>query len=180
MSTEKISAREKIVAVAGGLFSREGFRAIGIDRIIAESGVAKATFYKHFPSKDDLIVAWIDKAEGFSKARLSTEHGPTPLFEYMDTMIGIARETWCMGCTFQGTASEFADVAHPAHAAAKRVKQNVLDELKSRAKAQGMAESHIVAEQMYLFLEGIWASVRMFRSDAPLAHAKDAVRKLAA
>jgi AcrR family transcriptional regulator len=179
MSTEKISARDKIVNTAGSLFFKEGFRATGIDRIIAESDVAKATFYKHFPSKDDLIVAWIDKAEGLSKSRLPAEPGPAPLFEYMDTMIGIARETWCMGCTFQGSASEFADVAHPAHAAAKRVKQNVLSELKSRAKAQGINQPHVVAEQMYLLLEGVWASVRMFQSEAPLTHAKAAVRKLA-
>jgi pyridoxal biosynthesis lyase PdxS len=56
----------------------------------------------------------------------------------------------------------------------------VLSELTHRATAQGLAQPRDVAEQMYLLLEGVWATVRMFQSDAPLAHARDAVRKLAA
>ena len=53
------SAREKILEVAGGLFFQYGYRAIGIDMIIAESQIAKATLYRHFKSKDDLIVAYL-------------------------------------------------------------------------------------------------------------------------
>jgi AcrR family transcriptional regulator len=52
---EPPSARDRILAVAGRLFYRDGYRAIGVDRVIGEAEVAKATFYKHFPSKDDLI-----------------------------------------------------------------------------------------------------------------------------
>jgi AcrR family transcriptional regulator len=180
MSSEKLSPRDRIVKTAGQLFYKEGYRAIGIDRVIAEADVAKATFYKHFPSKDDLIVAWINHAEVSSRSMLPPVAGPTPLFDYMDKMIGIARQNWCMGCTYQGTASEFADVKHPAHAASRKVKENVLAELAARAKAQGLKHPKAVAEQMFLLLEGVWASVRMFRDDAPLAHAKTAVRALAA
>jgi AcrR family transcriptional regulator len=180
MSSENLSPRDRILQVAGNLFYREGYRATGIDRVIAEADVAKATFYKHFPSKDELIVAWIKNAEGMTKVAMPPADGATPLFDYMDKMIGIARESWCMGCTFQGTAAEFVDVTHPAHAASKQVKENVLAELESRAAAQGHAKPKVLAEQMYLLLEGVWASVRMFQSDAPLAHARDAVRKLAA
>jgi AcrR family transcriptional regulator len=180
MSSENLSPRDRILKTAGNLFYKEGYRAIGIDRVIAEAEVAKATFYKHFPSKDDLIVAWIKQAEGMTATILPSMDSATPLFDYMDKMIGIARENWCMGCTFQGTASEFVDVTHPAHAASKQVKENVLTELTRRAKAQGLTNPRRVAEQMYLLLEGVWATVRMFQSDAPLAHARDAVRKLAA
>jgi AcrR family transcriptional regulator len=180
MSSENLSPRDRVLKVAGSLFYKEGYRAIGIDRVIAEADVAKATFYKHFPSKDDLIVAWIKQAEGMSKGVLPPIEGSTPLFDYMDKMIGIARENWCMGCTFQGTAAEFVDVTHPAHAASKQVKENVLAELEHRAAAQGLTDAKAVAEQMFLLLEGVWASVRMFQSQAPLAHAQAAVRKLAA
>jgi AcrR family transcriptional regulator len=179
MSSEKLSPRDRILKTAGQLFYREGYRAIGIDRVIAEADVAKATFYKHFPSKDDLIVAWIEQAEAMSKGALPPMQGATPLFDYMDKMIGIARQDWCMGCAYQGTAAEFADPAHPAHAASLQVKHNVIAELMARAKAQGVKHPKAVAEQMFLLLEGIWASVRMFRSDAPLSHAKAAVRTLA-
>ena len=57
-------AREKILATAFRLFYAQGFRAAGIDTIIAESGVAKATFYKYFPAKDDLMLAYLEKVDG--------------------------------------------------------------------------------------------------------------------
>jgi AcrR family transcriptional regulator len=54
------SARDRILRAAHDLFYRDGVRATGIDRVIAESGVAKLTFYRHFPSKNDLIRAYLD------------------------------------------------------------------------------------------------------------------------
>jgi AcrR family transcriptional regulator len=176
---EKIGPRERILKTAGRLFYEEGYRAVGIDRVIAEAEVAKATFYKHFPSKDDLIVSWIKDAEDMSRSVLPPAEGATPLFDYMDKMIGIAQQTWCMGCTFQGAASEFGDALHPAHAAALLVKQNVIAELVSRAEKQQLPQPRKTAELMFLLLEGVWASVRMFKAEAPIQHAKAAVRALA-
>jgi AcrR family transcriptional regulator len=170
--------RDRILQVAGRLFYREGYRAIGIDRVIAEADVAKATFYKHFPSKDDLITAWIARAEDQSSQALPPEDGPEPLTAYALAMLAIARSGGCMGCTYQGTAAEFSNPAHPAHAAALGVKRRVLDVLETRARAQGITDAKATAEAVFLVLEGIWASVRMFGPDAPLAHAESALKKL--
>jgi AcrR family transcriptional regulator len=177
---EKSGPRERILKTAGRLFYEDGYRAVGIDRVIAEAEVAKASFYKYFPSKDDLIVAWIKNAETMSRSALPPIDSKTPLFDYMDKMISIAQQTWCMGCTFQGAASEFSDLAHPAHAAALDVKQNVIAELEARAAKQNLADPKKIAQMMFLLLEGVWASARMFRSEAPIQHAKSAVRLLAA
>ena len=57
------AARARILDTATRLFYARGLRAIGVDTIIAESGVAKATFYKHFPAKDDLIAAYLDRVD---------------------------------------------------------------------------------------------------------------------
>ena len=57
-------ARQRILDAAFRLFYARGIRAVGVDTIIAESGVAKATFYKHFPAKDDLVVAYLDRVDG--------------------------------------------------------------------------------------------------------------------
>ena len=62
--TRPSAARERILDTAFALFYARGIRAVGVDLIIAESGVAKATFYKHFPAKDDLVVAYLDKVDG--------------------------------------------------------------------------------------------------------------------
>lgn len=173
------SARDRILSVAGRLFYREGYRAVGVDRVIAEADVAKATFYKHFPSKDDLIVAWINRAEAVSAKALPPADGPRPLIAYADAMVDIALQPFCMGCTFQGTAAEFVDPTHPAHAAALGVKERVLALLTERAEREGHAHPRTVAESIYLLLEGVWATTRMFGAKAPLTHAKAAIRKLA-
>jgi AcrR family transcriptional regulator len=55
-----ISARERVLRAAYALFYRDGIRATGIDRVIAEAGVTKVTFYRHFPSKNDLIRAFLE------------------------------------------------------------------------------------------------------------------------
>jgi AcrR family transcriptional regulator len=173
------SARDRILSVAGRLFYREGYRAVGIDRVIAEADVAKATFYKHFPSKDDLIVAWINQAEATSSKHLPSADGPHPLIAYADAMVDIALQPYCLGCTYQGTAAEFVDPAHPAHAASLGVKERVLAMLAERATKEGHADAKSVAEGIYLLLEGVWATSRMFGAKAPLSHAKAAIRKLA-
>ena len=173
------SARDRILAVAGRLFWRDGYRAIGVDRVIAEAGVAKATFYKHFPSKDDLIVAWINLAEAQSKGLMAVE-GPQPLTAYADAMIDVAGQDFCLGCTYQSSASEFGEIGHPAHQAALGVKRRVLAEMERRAQAQGLQDPAGVAASVFLLIEGVWAARRMFGADAPLAGAKAAVRRLIA
>lgn len=178
-SPEKpVPARDRILNVAGPLFYREGYRAVGIDRVIAEADVAKATFYKHFPSKDDLIVAWIARAEAASSQGLPSEDGPEALTAYVDAMLAMARRGSCMGCTYQASAAEFHDPTHPAHAAAMGVKTRVLATLETRARAQGLTDPRATAEAVFLFLEGVWASVRMFGAQAPLTHASAAARRL--
>lgn len=60
---EASSARRRLLDAATRLFYEGGIHAVGIDRIIAEAGVAKATFYNHFPSKDDLVVAYLEEID---------------------------------------------------------------------------------------------------------------------
>jgi AcrR family transcriptional regulator len=180
-TTEKsVPPRDRIVDVAGPLFYREGYRAVGVDRVIAEAGVAKATFYKHFPAKDDLIVAWVMRSEERSAKSLPPVDGPLPLIAYADHMIDIAGKVWCLGCTYQGTAAEFSDPAHPAHAASMGVKRRVIENLQQRARNQGLRDPQAAAERVFLLLEGVWAATRMFGATAPLSHAKDAIRRLIA
>ena len=180
MSTENISSpRERILTVAGQLFYRDGYRAVGIDRIIADSDVAKATFYKYFPAKDDLIVAWIEAAEKMANATLPEADVPEPLFAFTDRLIDVAMSPRCLGCTWQGAASEFVEVSHPAHAKSIEVKERLIAALALRAKRQNIHNPSEVANNIFLLLEGVWASVRMLRSAAPLRGAKAAVRKLA-
>lgn len=178
MSRQPRSARDRILDVAGPLFHREGSRAVGVDRVIAEAGVAKATFYAHFPSKDDLIVAWLLRAEEAVAAILPPEDAPDALSAYAFLMIDLAGRPGCLGCAYQGGAAEFGDPSHPVRAAARGVKERVLAALRRRAGAQGLPDA--AAERVFLLLEGVWAAVRVLGPDAPLDAAHDALRRLLA
>jgi AcrR family transcriptional regulator len=171
MSTEKPevpSARDRIISTAGALFYREGYRAIGVDRVIAEADVAKATFYRHFPSKDDLIVAWIGAADAGAAKAMPPADGPTALTDYIHAVMAIAARDACAGCTYQGAAGEFTREDHPVHKAARGVKDRVLADLVARATAQGLAHPAAVAEEIFLLTEGLWAAKRMYGADVRL------------
>ena len=179
-SPQPIPPRERILAVAGPLFFREGFRAVGVDRVIAESGVAKATFYRHFPSKDDLIVAWLVQADTFMSAWLdkATAGSSRPLIAIFEALESLARTPQCLGCTFQGVSAEFPDLDHPGHRTAAASKRRVLSRIEDLAVEAGVAKPRNLAEQLYLLLEGAWASVRMFGAAAPVGHAAAAAKAL--
>ena len=171
MSSDKLPPpRERILGVAGTLFYREGYRAVGVDRVIAESGVAKATFYKHFPSKDDLIVAWLDRADMqvAAWAEAATKGKPEPLVALFEALLAMARLPQCLGCTFQGTAAEFPDAGHPGHIRARQSKTSMIEMLEELAEREGLADPQGVARALFLFIEGALASIRMFGQEAPV------------
>lgn len=111
------SARGRILDTATRLFYAEGVHAVGIDRIIAEAGVAKATFYHHFPAKDELVRAYL--AAEYQRQRDAVEAlrasvGPRAalvrIFDYLgDTGASAAFR----GCPFTNAAAEYPDPAHP-------------------------------------------------------------------
>lgn len=173
------SARDRILRVAGQLFYRDGYRAIGVDRVIAEADVAKATFYKHFPSKEALILAWLDAAEA-QMAALAPEGPGAGLSAYAGAMLTLAERPQCLGCAFQTSAAEFGEEGHPAHKAARAAKARVLETMAARAAAEGFAAPGDIAAQVFLLLEGVWAARRMFGAEAPFAAARAALQQLLA
>jgi AcrR family transcriptional regulator len=171
----KSPAREQILETATKLFYQHGFRAVGIDTIIAESGVAKMTLYKHFPSKDDLIVAYLEHS---NQAFWDWCDGVTKPFEgkprkqleaIFEGVAKLANSPQCLGCTFTGAAGEFPELDHPGHKAALEHKKQVLEKFKELAKSAKLRQPQTVAEQLSLVLDGAWNAARMFGANS---HAK--------
>src|SRR5262249_48824161 len=112
-------ARQRILETADRLFYQEGIRAVGIDRIIAEAGVAKMTPYAHFPSKDDLILAvLVHREQGvleFFRRGLERhgKKGKHPLRAFFAALKEWFETPGFRGCGFQNAAVELADPAHP-------------------------------------------------------------------
>jgi AcrR family transcriptional regulator len=111
--------RERILAAADEQFYAEGIRAVSADRLIAAAGVSKVTFYRHFPSKDDLVVAYLEGRAAVERQVL--EQFRDQAGDACGTLMAIARgiaDISCSpgfrGCPFINAAAEFADPAHPA------------------------------------------------------------------
>src|SRR4051812_4365747 len=108
-------ARRRIIDTALALFYAEGIHAVGIDRIIAEAGVAKATFYHHFPAKDDLICAYLE--EQISSVRqITVPQGTAPeekIVHVFEAIGEITCKPGFRGCAFINAAAEYPDPGHP-------------------------------------------------------------------
>lgn len=118
--------RERILAVAEDLFYREGYRATGIDKIILESAVAKATFYAHFPSKDALCLAYLrrmgERELGVFEQQLAALKDPKEKFmllmRHLDPWLA---ETHFRGCAFLNMVSEAPDPTSPLREEGRRI-----------------------------------------------------------
>lgn len=113
------AARARIMGTADRLFYREGIRAVGVDRVIAESEVTRVTFYRHFPSKDDLIVAYLrlrsaHEQEQLTGARVALAGQPRAVLRAIaDAITAECHTPGFRGCPYINAAAEYADPLHP-------------------------------------------------------------------
>ena len=111
-------AKNKILETANELFYGDGIRTVGVDRLISESAVTKATFYKHYGSKDRLIVQYVKYRDKSSRDRVHTviDGNPDPEIALRGLMTQVSDEISAAdfrGCAFLNAASEYPDEAHP-------------------------------------------------------------------
>ncbi len=109
-------ARRRVLDTAARLFYAEGIHTVGVDRIIAEAGAAKATFYHHFPSKDELVCAYLTEQSELQRASADRLRGQDPT-EALFMVFEVVGEIGCgpgfRGCAFVNAAAEYADPGHP-------------------------------------------------------------------
>jgi AcrR family transcriptional regulator len=154
------------------LFHRDGFRAVGIDTIIAGAGVAKMSLYRHFPSKDDLIVAYLEQSnrqfwEWLDGAVAHLDDPKAKLVGMFEAIEKLATSPECLGCTFQGTAAEFPDRDHPGHQVALAHKRMVQDRFAQLAGEAGLRDPEKLADQLLLLMDGAWVAARVYGPDNP-------------
>jgi AcrR family transcriptional regulator len=155
------SARERILDTAYVLFSQHGTRAVGVDRIIAECGIAKMTLYRNFPSKDDLILAFLElREERWTRAWLQAEaqrRGATPaerLLAIFDTFAGwFAREDF-EGCSFINVMLEIDDTDNAVRQATVRHLSDIRGFVRGLAEEAGIPEPDGFARQWHILMKG--------------------------
>ncbi|WP_354643243.1 TetR/AcrR family transcriptional regulator [Kitasatospora camelliae] len=153
-------ARARLLSTAEDLFYAEGIRAVGVDRILTESGVGRASFYRHFAGKDDLVVAvlqgrdirwrqWL--RESVDARDLPPEQRPLAVFDALAERF--ARQDF-RGCAFVNTMVEAADRGSAAHRVAAGHKASVVAYLDGLLTGAGYEDHAALAEQLVLLIDG--------------------------
>lgn len=166
-------ARARILDTAARLFYERGLQAVGVDTIVAESGVAKMTLYRHFRSKDDLIVAYLERAdEAFWRwLGAAVEDTTDPRARITRAFAALEEQVLrpsCQGCPFQGTAAEIPTPDHPAHRVAMAHKDRVRAWFEKLAMEAGLHDAGKLADQLLLLMDGSWAAARMSLEPNPV------------
>lgn len=176
--------RDELVKNALQAFYRNGFHATGMDMLVAETGISKTSMYKHFRTKEDLILAVL---------RLRDEHFRNWLYRRMEELADTPRqqliamfdalEEWFdepgyKGCMFIKASSEYQDASHPIHkqsADHKRMLERHITELAEKA---GLANPSALARQLLLLKEGAITTAHLGHTDNPAQDAKAAAVRL--
>ena len=128
-NSKKSDPRERILEVADRLFYADGVRATGTEKIMSIAEVAKATFYRHFESKDALVLAYLENRDRALWDYLSHPTPPRDLREALVKFEEIANRPEIIGCPFLRIASEYPDTAHPFHLFAIQHQNKIVDYL---------------------------------------------------
>ncbi|HZB33280.1 MAG TPA: TetR/AcrR family transcriptional regulator [Streptosporangiaceae bacterium] len=158
--TRESPARRRVLTTARALFYAEGVRRVGIDRIIAEADVAKATFYHHFPTKDALVCAYLEeqsKSERTLTQRIdAAQTEPTTKIRALFDIIG---EVGCgpgfNGCPFINAAAEYPDPRHPVRRVIAEHRRWFRGFLYDLLVAAGHPDAHRTAAMLLVLRDGL-------------------------
>ena len=176
--------REQLVDTAIELFYRGGFNATGIDKVLAEAGVAKMTLYNHFKSKDELILATLRRRdERFRNTLMRSveERADTPrerLLAVFDAHGEWFHEEGFRGCMFINAAAEFSDIADPIHAIAAEHKRLIVGYLAQLAREAGVKDPERLAFDLSLLLDGAIVCAQISGDADAASRSRDAARVL--
>ena len=155
------AARERILSTASRLFYATGIRAVGVDRVIAEAQVARMTFFRHFPTKDDLVLAFLSRQVERARADLTQVReaaGPEwPRAVLGWVLAGVTTEPAAAGfrgCEFINTAAEFCDPAHPVRTVVADHRAWIRDAMQEALTALGHPRPRSTAELLLTLRTG--------------------------
>jgi AcrR family transcriptional regulator len=156
--SEPGSARQRLLDTATRLFYEEGIRAVGIDRIIADAGIAKATFYNHFPSKDDLVVAYLEEIDRLGRQAVAAlpKQPPRKMIAAIMGRVGeaVVAGSW-RGCPFLNAAAEYPDPASSVRRLIDARREWYHGELRKLLAADGDPAPSVTASLLVAMSDGL-------------------------
>jgi len=150
--------RERLLDTADRLFYQEGVRAVGIDRVLAEAGAAKASLYLHFGCKDDLVAAHIERR--VTRSRLEIEAYVADALpaeralRFFDWVIEMTKSPNFRGCPLQHVVAELSDTDHPARIVAAGQREWLHAKFVEWAKAAGVDNPAATAGALVVLFDG--------------------------
>ncbi len=154
-------ARERLLTAAYELFSRRGVQAVGIDAIIERSGVARQTMYRHFASKQELVLAFLERREELwtkewlqDQVRRRASSPRERLLAIFDVFDEWFRTSEFEGCSFINVMLEHPDPTHPLHRAAVSYLAGIRHFLEDLAREGGIADAEGFARQWHILMKG--------------------------
>ena len=119
---EPSEARERLLNTATGIFYAAGIHSVGVDRIVAEAKVTRATFYRHFPGKEDLVAAYLNRVHqhirGHFERTVAVDASPIEVLRLASGLVvEELRTPGFRGCAFLNAAAEYPDRDNPVHRA---------------------------------------------------------------
>lgn len=173
MDVSKVG-KDRLIVAAIDLCYRQGFHAVGLDQIIAHAGVTKTTFYKHFESKDDLLIAAIRKRDEWESnaweravSEIGGDDARRQLVAMYDLLHAWFNEPIYGGCMFINAAAEFPNPSDPVHQAAAAHKHRYRGWVLDLAKRAGVADPESFADQYVIQFEGTLIMRQVYgRNDA--------------
>ncbi|MBD8057980.1 TetR/AcrR family transcriptional regulator [Cellulomonas sp. JH27-2] len=168
-TTRPSAARERIVAAADRLFYDEGIHAVGVQRIVTEAGVTRVTFYRHFPSKDDLVDAYLERRKQFDRDQVGgivAAYAGRPREALTELATVLTRDDFAQvqrGCPFINASAEFTGT-HPARLQAYDVRRWVTERLEELLREVGHRDPRAAAEQLMMIRTGAVVSGALDRN----------------
>jgi len=175
-ATAKAAMEERILDTADRLFYRQGIRIVGVDTVAAEIGISKRTLYNYFPSKDDLIVAYLSRR----LRPIEVTDGPPAeqILEDFDRLERAMRKEGYRGCPFMNAVAELADPAHAAHKIAVAHKEKRRTLFRKLLKQLNVADPDALATQLMILGEGAVAQALVHGDPKMARAAREAARVL--
>jgi AcrR family transcriptional regulator len=153
--TTRSDARDRLLSTASDIFYREGIHGVGVDRILDDAGVTRATMYRHFTGKEALVVAYLDREDetirGYFTAASDPSLSPAELLAAV--VRGIADDVernHTRGCPFINAAAEYPDPSSPVRGVVSRHRAWFRDTLRSVVADAGVTEPRQVADALVL------------------------------
>jgi AcrR family transcriptional regulator len=180
---QEIAPKDQVFQTAARLFFQNGYRAVGVDTIAAASGIGKMTLYRHFPSKDDLIVTYLQDSDrlfwhNFEEVTKEADNPRDKLLAFFEALQNYVRTSACYGCPFLNVATEYPAADYPGHQVAIEHKQSVRKRFRQLAEQAGARKPDLLADQLFLLMDGAYMAARMFGLDNPATQVASAARVL--